>query len=423
MLIGIFGLGYVGLTTAACLVRRGHTVIGYEISAAKRAELESGRCPISEPGLESELGKALGEGRLSVAAEPTGDVMPEVVLVCVGTPSAEGGSTDLTTVRKVLGQMTQLVGLLPPETVFDLVIRSTLPPGTMLLLERDFPALFERCAVTFYPEFLREGSAMADFDNPPQTVLGCFSHRRQPAQLVRLLNELGLKPQVVDPLTAESLKMACNAYHAVKVCFANEIGRIVNSLGGNATEVMQLFVKDTDLNVSPRYLMPGGPYGGSCLPKDVRSLSHVAGRTGVTAEILSHCERSNASHLQYIVGEVLKLKVKVVGLLGLAFKPRTDDLRESPSVSLASALASRGITVLIHDFAVISDRVTGVNRVALEKLVGQAGISFTNELNAVTEVAETLVIMHRDSRYEAAIAGNQTISTVDVASWRLGNRS
>jgi GDP-mannose 6-dehydrogenase len=423
MLIGIFGLGYVGLTTAACLVRRGHTVIGYEISAAKRAELESGRCPISEPGLESELGKALGEGRLSVAAEPTGDVMPEVVLVCVGTPSAEGGSTDLTTVRKVLGQMTQLVGLLPPETVFDLVIRSTLPPGTMLLLEREFPALFERCAVTFYPEFLREGSAMADFDNPPQTVLGCFSHRLQPARLVRLLNELGLKPQVVDPLTAESLKMACNAYHAVKVCFANEIGRIVNSLGGNATEVMQLFVKDTDLNVSARYLMPGGPYGGSCLPKDVRSLSHVAGRTGVTAEILSHCERSNSSHLQYIVAEVLKLKVKVVGLLGLAFKPRTDDLRESPSVSLASALASRGITVLIHDFAVISDRVTGVNRVALEKLVGQAGISFTNELNAVTEVAETLVIMHRDSRYEAAIAGNQTISTVDVASWRLGNRS
>jgi GDP-mannose 6-dehydrogenase len=397
-------------------------VIGYEISAAKRAELESGRCPISEPGLESELGKALGEGRLSVAAEPTGDVMPEVVLVCVGTPSAEGGSTDLTIVRKVLGQLTHLVGLLPPETVFDLVIRSTLPPGTMLLLERDFPALFERCVVTFYPEFLREGSAMADFDNPPQTVLGCFSHRRQPARLVRLLNELGLKPQVVDPLTAESLKMACNAYHAVKVCFANEIGRIVNSLGGNATEVMQLFVKDTDLNVSPRYLMPGGPYGGSCLPKDVRSLSHVAGRTGVTAEILSHCERSNASHLQYIVGEVLKSQSKVVGLLGLAFKPRTDDLRESPSVSLASALAARGVTVVIHDFAVMSDRVTGVNRVALEKLVGQAGISFTNELKAVMEVAETLVIMHRDSRYEAAIAGVRAISTVDVASWRLGNR-
>jgi GDP-mannose 6-dehydrogenase len=423
MLIGIFGLGYVGLTNLACLTHRGHTVIGYEISTTKQTEIESGRSPIHEPGVEEQVAKALVAGRLTIAVEPAVNVLPEVMLVCVGTPSSPGGATDLRSVHNVLGQLTQLIGSLPTGIDFDLVIRSTLPPGTMSRLEQEFPALFDRCAVIFYPEFLREGSAMAEFYNPPQTVLGCFSHRRQPDRLVRLLNELNLEVQVVDPLTAESLKMACNAYHAVKVCFANEIGRIVNTLGGDATKVMKLFVRDTYLNVSPLYLMPGGPYGGSCLPKDVRSLSNVAGQTGVAAEILGYCERSNASHVQYIVGEILKFKANVVGMLGLAFKPRTDDLRESPSITIATALASRGINVLIHDFEVFSHRVTGENRAALEGLVAQEGILLTNELSEVMQMAETLVIMHRDPRYEAALAGERKISVVDVASWRLGNRS
>jgi GDP-mannose 6-dehydrogenase len=376
MHIGIFGLGYVGLTTAACLLRRGFDVTGYEVSDAKRAELLAGRCPLTEPGVEPMLVEGLASGRFGVSADISPDRFPDVVLVCVGTPSSEDGSTDLTAVRSVV----------------------------------------------FYPEFLREGTAMADFDSPPQTVVGVGSGGRRPERLLSLLTEMKLPYQIVAPMSAEALKMACNAYHAIKVCFANEIGRIVNTLGGNGTEVMKLFVQDTVLNVSHRYLMPGAPYGGSCLPKDVRSISSVATRSGVTAEILAQCETSNASHLQYVVGEVLRSRPKAVGLLGLAFKPNTDDLRESPSLSLASALLAAGIRVVAHDRAIEPSRLLGVNRTALEGLLKRPGMSLCTDLGDLDRQVDAFVQMHRDRVYDELREARGGRPWANVSGWQFLGR-
>lgn len=417
MKVGIFGLGYVGLTTAACLLRKGHELIGYEVSDVKRAELAAGRCPLSEPGVEAVLSEALRKGRFTVAADISSVVLPDIALICVGTPSAEDGSTDLTAVRGVFTRLTEVAAECDPAVAMDVAVRSTMPPGSLAQLEREFDPVFDRFSVVFFPEFLREGTAMEDFDAPPQTLLGQPPGRHRPELLLRLLDELGLTVESVAPLSAEALKMACNAYHAVKVCFANEIGRVINTLGGDASEVMRLFVKDTVLNVSHRYLMPGAPYGGSCLPKDVRSISSVASRSGVPAEILAQCETSNASHLQYIVAEILRHHPKVVGLLGLAFKPKTDDLRESPSLSLASSLLAAGVKVVAHDFVIEPDRLTGVNRTALQGLLRRPGMSLEGDLAKLQPVADAFVQMHRDARYDALKSSRGNRPWADVASW------
>lgn len=420
--VGIFGLGYVGLTTAACLLRRGHLVTGYEVSDIKRSELMAGRCPLTEPGVEPVLAGGLAAGRFRVEPDIGNGVLPDIVLVCVGTPSAEDGSTDLTAVRSVFRRLGEVAAQAPSACEMDVAVRSTLPPGTLARLAGEFPGVFERFSVAFYPEFLREGTAMTDFDSPPQTVVGVFEGHRRPARLLALLDDLGLRAQLVAPMSAEALKMACNAYHAVKVCFGNEIGRIVNTLGGDGMEVMRLFVQDTVLNVSHRYLMPGAPYGGSCLPKDVRSISSVARRAGVSAEILAQCEESNASHLQYVVAEVLRWRPRCVGLLGLAFKPDTDDLRESPSLSLASSLLASGVRVVAHDFAIDPARLTGANRVALDGLMRRPGMGLLSDLGAVDESVDGFVQMHRDRRYEALKAGRRGRPWADVAGWRFHGR-
>ncbi len=422
MHIGIFGLGYVGLTTAACLLRRGFDVTGYEVSDAKRAELLAGRCPLTEPGVEPMLVEGLSSGRFGVSSDISADRLPDVVLVCVGTPSSEDGSTDLTAVRSVFRRLEQLAAMMPAGRDMDVAVRSTLPPGTMDRLGEEFAAVFGRLGVVFYPEFLREGTAMADFDSPPQTVVGVGSGGRRPERLLGLLTEMKLPYQIVAPMSAEALKMACNAYHAIKVCFANEIGRIVNTLGGNGTEVMKLFVQDTVLNVSHRYLMPGAPYGGSCLPKDVRSISSVASRSGVTAEILAQCEASNASHLQYVVGEVLRSRPKAVGLLGLAFKPNTDDLRESPSLSLASALLAAGIRVVAHDRAIEPSRLLGVNRTALEGLLKRPGMSLCTDLGDLDRQVDAFVQMHRDRVYDELREARGGRPWANVSGWQFLGR-
>ncbi len=415
--VGIFGLGYVGLTTAACLLRNGHELIGYEVSDVKRSELAAGRCPLSEPGVEAVLTEGLRNGRFKVAADISSEALPDIVLICVGTPSAEDGSTDLTSVRGVFARLTAVAAECDPAMAMDVAVRSTMPPGSLAQLEREFGPVFDRFSVVFFPEFLREGTAMADFDAPPQTVLGQPAGRRRPERLLRMLDELGLAVESVAPLSAEALKMACNAYHAVKVCFANEVGRVINTLGGDANEVMRLFVKDTILNVSHRYLMPGAPYGGSCLPKDVRSISSVASRSGVPAEILTECETSNASHLQYIVAEILRHRPKVVGLLGLAFKPKTDDLRESPSLSLASSLLAAGVKVVAHDFVIEPNRLIGVNLTALQGLLRRPGMALEGDLTQLQSVADAFVQMHRDTRYDVMKANRGSRPWADVSSW------
>lgn len=416
MKIGIFGLGYVGLTTGACLLRRGFEVIGYEISEAKRNELASGAVPLSEPGVEQAVLAGIADGRFSVAPEVAADNVPDIFFISVGTPSDERGGTSLKAVDSVFAHLAGMEQALKKQRS-EIVLRSTVPPGTLYAFSRKFPELFASVPVGFYPEFLREGTAIRDFENPPQTVIGTLEGKLSPTKIPSLFASFGFEYSIVDAVSAESLKFACNAFHALKVCFANEMGRLVSSFGGNAHEVMELFVRDTQLNISPKYLRPGAPYGGSCLPKDTRSIRNLSASRGLQLLTIASCEESNQAHFSHIIERIEGLSPKRLAILGLSFKRDTDDIRESPTVEILYRLAALGgIELRVHDFLVRPETVVGVNQRLLEKLIALPDIHFSNDTAEVVETADAIVIMHSDERYDRIVA-NVGLPILNVARW------
>ena len=416
--VGIFGLGYVGLTTTACLLAKDIPVEGYEISITKRRLLARGRCPIMEPGVSACLQTGWGKGLFRVASFLNPKRLPDIIFICVGTPNDKSGATDLTFVHHVFAQLAEF-NLNHPDFSSDIVLRSTIPPGTLADLQHRHPQLFARVPVGFYPEFLREGTAMADFIHPPQTVIGLLQETLRPRHLPRLLKHLGLSKNTVFTTanSAESLKFACNAFHAIKVCFANEVGRWVSASGGNAEEVMQLFRRDTRLNLSGRYLQPGTPYGGSCLPKDMRALSHFSNRLGIKLNLIQGCESSNKSHLEHLVRIVRRFRPRVVAILGVAFKKETDDVRGSPSLELMARLARGRTRIQAHDFLVHRRAVLGVNKKVLDRLITATAVTIHDDLAKVLRGADLVVIMHRDDRYHRA-AERLTIPVLDIGRWQ-----
>ncbi len=235
--------------------------------------------------------------------------------------------------------------------------------------------------------------------------------------LPMMLTGLGLDYEIVDGVVAEALKFGCNAFHAIKVSFANEVGRLVSRLGGDGTEVMRLLTKDTDLNISPKYLLPGAPYGGSCLPKDTRAFAALAKSADLNLSLVGSCEASNREHVDFIVDHIVGLGVKKVAVLGLAFKKDTDDVRESPSLRIIEALAGQALDrIWIHDFLVRPDQVMGVNKKALDRLLALESVVFMDGLGSVYESAELVLVMHNDRRYQSlpVSSGSQV---VDVSRW------
>jgi GDP-mannose 6-dehydrogenase len=248
-------------------------------------------------------------------------------------------------------------------------------------------------------------------------VIGTLKSTLPPRQLPQLFSALGLEYEMVDALSAEMLKFACNAFHALKVCFGNEVGRLISTMGGDASEVMRLFVKDTALNISPNYLRPGNPYGGSCLPKDTRAFGALAQANRVELGIVDHCESSNRAHLLYLVNRIVALKPKTVAVLGLAFKRDTDDVRESASLELVRQLAGSQIKVRVHDFLVQPEKVVGVNRTALNDLLKVPGVEFQLELGDTIKTADVIVVMHNDRRYQSLDFPSGS-KVMDVARWQ-----
>lgn len=416
MKIGIFGLGYVGLTTAACLLEKQFTVIGYESAAPKREMLSRGICPLTEPGVEPAILSALESGQFVVEAEMTAEDAPDIVFICVGTPGAADGSTDLQAVKNVFQSIAAMVA---SHSAFatEIVLRSTVPPGTLNKLALDYVDLFSQVPVVFYPEFLRESTAMEDFNHPQLTVIGVVEGSPPANHIQTLLKGFGFDYEQVTATKAESLKFACNAFHAIKVCFANEIGRLVSAHGEDAGEVMRLFCKDTQLNISANYLKPGNPFGGSCLPKDVRSMINVSDQLGLNLELIKASEVSNRTHFDYIVERIISYRPRVITLLGLSFKKNTDDIRESPSVELLYRLASVGtFKIKVHDFLVREATVVGVNAQLVDKLLDRPDFSFHTKVEEALDEAEVIVIMHSDPRYETSA---QTTGAVilNVATW------
>ncbi len=375
MNVTLFGLGYVGSVTAACLATCGHQVVGVDIDTGKVSALNEGRPPVVEPGLDSLVAAAVATGSLrATASVPDGLRCADVSLVCVGTPSASNGSADLVQVRRVIAEIGAV--LAEQDRPHTVVIRSTVPPGTVedvvipLLVSSSVRRVGGDLEVSMCPEFLREGSSVADFFTPPFLVIGGTPEAS--AVVRELFGFLRCSVHVVGVRTAESIKYACNAFHALKVSFTNELSRLYRLLGVDAREVMGVFVEDRELNISPAYLRPGFAFGGSCLPKDLRSLLYLARMTSVDLPVLQGALSSNEILIRDLADRVVRsvedngIANRRVALLGLSFKHQsflhqTDDLRESPSVTLAELLIGKGIEVRIHDAVVNPAQLSGAN--------------------------------------------------------------
>jgi GDP-mannose 6-dehydrogenase len=362
MNVSIFGLGYVGSVTAAALTKQGHSIVGVDIQQQKVDSFARGIAPIVEPGLEDLLraAKARGLLRATVDCQDAIDAT-EISIVCVGTPSSASGALDTRFVRQVVDEIGAAVRSKNSHHV--LVLRSTMLPGsTARLVDELLNDLISsgRLDVFFYPEFLREGTAIQDFEEPSLAIVGTRDGSPPAACLMRTL--FGDHTPVADWPTAEMVKYACNAFHAAKVTFANEVGRVAKQLAIDARFVMDMLCSDTKLNVSPYYLRPGNPFGGSCLPKDVRALTMHARIHGVNVPLLESLLPSNQQHLQSLLTIIEDSGHRDVIVLGISFKAKTDDLRESAMVELSQVLLGRGYRLRIYDPALNLAELIGANK-------------------------------------------------------------
>jgi len=367
MKIAIYGLGYVGLTAAACLTKEGHQVVGVDVSEKKVAETNLGRSPISEPGLDDLLAAAIENKLLFCTTQGNSHVDScDMVIVCVGTPSAPDGSHNMTYIAEVSRQIAAAVN--PARTTpLTVVYRSTIRPGSIdELINPIFKSVLgdniDAIEIVYNPEFLREATAIHDYFNPPKIVIGTADGLPNP-RMDELNKSLKTKVFYTKFREAEFTKFVDNTFHALKVGFANEIGRICLKLGISASTVHEIFISDTKLNISPYYLRPGGAFGGSCLPKDVRALQYISSDVGAHTHVIDSLIRSNESHKHFLyeyVTQGLQPGATVL-MLGMSFKANSDDLRESPKVDLARKLLQTGYKLSVFDPSLTPSNLIGQN--------------------------------------------------------------
>jgi GDP-mannose 6-dehydrogenase len=408
MNVSVFGLGYVGCVSAACLARDGHGVVGVDVSADKVAMINNGRSPIIEPGLEPLIRRLAHDRRLAATTCAEAAVRDsDLALVCVGTPDVGHGQPDLEGLFRVATSIgAACAGRTRPFTV---VVRSTVPPGTNdLVRERVLAAATTDRTVpplrfASNPEFMREGSSIRDFDHPPFVLIG--SEHPDAASALRELYA-GVNAQVVESTirTAEMIKYVCNAFHALKVCFANEIADLCDALGSDAQEVMRVFRLDRKLNISEAYLTPGFAFGGSCLPKDLRAMLCAGRVNAVDLPLLASILPSNEKQIRRAVEIILQLKRKRIGVVGLAFKPNTDDLRESPMVAVVETLIGKGCDVRILDPNVVMARLHGANRQYIENEIPHIASLLCDGIDELVEHADVMVISSRSADAVQALA-------------------
>jgi GDP-mannose 6-dehydrogenase len=419
--ISVLGLGYVGAVSLACLARDGHEVVGVDTDPHKLTLIRAGRSPIVEQGIQELMRTVVASGRVRVtedAAQAVRDT--EISFVCVGTPSSPNGGQDLSAVRRVM----EAIGaaLAAKSEHHTVVLRSTVQPGTIEQVVR--PILEERSgrhsdrdfALCFQPEFLREGSSIKDYDNPPLTIVGV----RDPQAATRVRQIFGHLPcefALTSVGVAELMKYACNAFHAVKITFANEIGRAARSVGIDAREVMELVCRDTRLNISPAYLRPGFAFGGSCLPKDLRALNYLARTHDLTLPMLGGVLGSNRAHVDHAISMVLTPGVRRVALLGLAFKAGTDDLRESPLVTVAERLLGKGVQLRIYDPEVNLSRLLGANRRFIEETIPHLESLMVRDPGAALGDAQVALVSLVSPEIVSALSDhhNDGLTVVDLA--------
>jgi GDP-mannose 6-dehydrogenase len=396
MKVSVFGLGYVGSVSAASFAADGHEVVGVDVNPSKVESVNSGRSPIVEPGLDELMREGRHTGRLRATTSTREAVhQTDLSLVCVGTPSRKNGSLDLTYLERVCEQIGDALREKPEYHV--VVVRSTVLPGTtheivVPALERHSGKRYgEGFGVSVNPEFLREGTALRDFRQPPLTLVG-HNHAQDGAGTTTLYAGVDAPLVMTSIRVAEMMKYTSNTWHALKVCFANEIGNLCKRLDVDSHEVMSIFCRDDKLNLSPYYLKPGFAFGGSCLPKDVRALQYRAKEVDLDMPVIQSILGSNRLQIDHAIDLVTQSGRKKVGLLGFSFKAGTDDLRESPMVILGEALLGKGYQLCIYDRNVSLARLVGANKEYIETQIPHLSSLLCDTLDEVIDRSELIVV-------------------------------
>lgn len=418
MRIAIFGLGYVGCVSAACLANEGHHVTGVDVNTLKVQMINDGTSPIIEAKVDELIKQAVSEGKLQATPSVTEAIHnADVSLICVGTPSNENGSLSLRYVHNVAREIGEALTTHPGYHV--VALRSTVLPGTVI---NDLKPILEEASgrtagpdfgICSNPEFLREGSAVADFANPPFTLIGEFDERsgEQVAEIYSAVDAPLIRTTIE---TAEMMKYASNIFHALKITFANEIGNFCKKVGIDSHEVMRIFAMDTKLNVSPAYLKPGAAYGGSCLPKDLRALLHRARQEDLDLPVLQAIPRSNELQAHLSVELVQRTGKRNVGILGISFKAGTDDLRESPLVYLTETLLGKGYNLKIYDENVSLARLMGANKQYIETVIPHISSLLSSSLDDVVNSSEVLVVGNKGLQTETLLQKAQDKTIIDL---------
>jgi GDP-mannose 6-dehydrogenase len=405
MKLSVFGLGYVGTVSAACFASAGHEVTGVDVNSTKVEIINSGRSPIIEEGMTELVSEMVAAGRMRATTDSARAVADTALsLVCVGTPSNLNGSLDLSHIRRVCSEIG--AALREKSDGHVVIMRSTMLPGTLkhvvipVLEENSGKTAGKEFDVCVNPEFLREGTSLKDFYAPPFTLIGADAEEAA-TQVASLYAGIEAPLIVTSTTSAEMVKYACNCFHGLKVGFANEIGNICKALGIDSHEVMDIFCQDKKLNLSSYYLKPGFAFGGSCLPKDLRALSYKAKEVDVDTPLLSAILPSNRRQVELAIDMVLATGKKQIGILGFSFKAGTDDLRESPMVTLIENLIGKGLKLSIYDRDVSLARLVGANKEYIEREIPHIAELMRNSIGEVVSSSDVIIIGNKADEFRA----------------------
>jgi GDP-mannose 6-dehydrogenase len=404
MKINVYGLGYVGCINATCFAIEGHDVTGIDLDSHKVKIINKGNSPIIEKGLSELIKKAVHKKKLRATVNNIGTA--DVSVICVGTPSNENGSQKMDYIKRVCEQVGE--NIRNNESYHVVNVRSTVLPGTIddvvipSLTKFSGKDMGKDFGVCMNPEFMREGTSLYDYYNPPFTIIG-QSDKKSGILISRLYKTIEAPIYFTDIKIAEMIKYACNSFHALKIAFANEIGNICKKMNIDSHEVMKVFCADNKLNISPYYLKPGFAFGGSCLPKDLRSLLYTGKELDLELPVLNSILRSNLIQVEIAFQMIKKLEHKKVGILGLSFKPGTDDLRESPIVELVEKLIGKGYKVSIYDKEVELSKIFGSNKYYIERVIPHISSLMKKTIKEVIDGSHVIVVGKKTKEFSDSL--------------------